>query len=175
MHSSSIQSLSQLLHGEGPRGLGRWLDFEHARFLGEWVDAFLCWSCGLRLQLQVLGVFFCFKFNMPASLKLLLFLDLRLVGILVLWNCGLLQLQVQHACKLEVEDASLLDLTQSDAEVRFDNTPYMPASLKLPLFLVSAQATLKRETLPRSLARRHPRPLGLQGSSSASSSTCLQA
>ena len=49
---NSVQSLLQLLHGKCPQSLGGWIWFEHARLLGEGVDALLCWSSGLLLQLQ---------------------------------------------------------------------------------------------------------------------------
>ena len=50
---NSVQSLLRLLRGKCPRCLGGWLCFERARLLGEGVDALLCWSDGLLLQLQI--------------------------------------------------------------------------------------------------------------------------
>ena len=50
---NSVQSLLQLLHGKCPQSVGGWIWFEHARLLGEGVDALLCWSSGLLLQLQI--------------------------------------------------------------------------------------------------------------------------
>merc|ERR1711991_1213125 len=79
---SSVQSLLQFLHGQAPHRLGGRLGFEDARLLGEWVDALLCWSGGL-----------------------------------------LLQLQVQHACKLEV--AILLDLSACHRKESLNDTLHL--------------------------------------------------